>query len=520
MKKKNVILVFFTVASIFIFPFGLCTGLPLGEGDIPPLTLLQAVTHTIKSNTAVLLAKQDVRQKKAEVKIEKGDQDLTMALNLAFDDNKEPMTPYQQSVYHKDVEKTQTFTTTLSLEKTFENGIRFGPTITLKRYHDGTLADDPTDNHATVEFAVDVPLMEVISRIKCHTSGLASKVQLESELWNMAATVSGSIRDTAHAFWDALAEKLILDLYKQAESDAKSLYNDMALMVRKNEYPAVNLNRLEANLGAKTINRISQEQALYTARQVLAIRMGASLENLMALPDIRGKFPAVMEIVSGIKPLISYATLHRPDLTAYNAGIRYYSRLAEDARRHLLPSLDLTIGIGSKGLLEEDRNGAYLEAITSNVPGPSYRVGLSFIQKFGNYSAKGELIQSRVRLMQTKIERRSLEKTAYSDVLNAFQNYKNSIRTLKKQREVVEKYRLALEKEWLKFKYQMADLSDLLAMQNDYRDSKINLIHHRKIYAKSVISLRYACGSLVLITKKRFSVSQDQLLSPVWDFAQ
>ncbi len=500
------------IIVVFLFSFASPS---LIYSEEPPLSILEAVTFALANTPEISLAREDINEKKAMVDIEKGDQEPSVSLDITFDREDTPLTPYSQSVYEKEAEKTKTFTSTLSLAKEFESGITITPSISLKRVQDDLVnLDDGVDNTATAEFTLDIPLFEVMNYLKEGDQPFLSDIDLEASYWKLAHKASEKAADTAVAFWNALAAQKLLSLHKESEKEAKKFYEDMVLLVEKDEYPIADLNQAKVTWDEQVITRMTADKTLFSAHQNLAIAMGVQTENLFDLPRLQEEFPELQKKTADTKSIIQSALENRMDLSAQKIRLVYYKRLIKDASENLLPELDLSLNVGYNGLLEEDGWDGYLESLHTNVPGLTYGVGLTFTKTFGNRSAKGELSKKKTLFQREKIKEAFLKRKINSDVLTALQTVEINMAILEQQKDVVERYSRVMEDTKLKFKYQNATLTDLIDKREDYRNSRIDLLESKKAYADAIINLRRACGSLIVSRNDRFIITRADLFDP------
>lgn len=490
-----------------------CAASALADDKRPGLTLLEAVTHAIAHSPDVDLARQTIDYQHAQVLKEMGEHDPTLALEVTFDRDDEPLTPYYQSIYQKEAEDTQTLTTTLTASQTLENDITLASEISLERQKDNLL-DFPPDNYATVIIEGTLPLAKLWHK-GFGPQPKASQFSLQASIQDLAATVSESTQTTAVAFWEALAQKQILSLYQEAEAYARDFLERMSIMVDKNEYPAANLARIQAEVGAKAIQTISQQHAYSTARQTLALDMGAPVESLDLLPELDGAFPEPRDSSADLHKLIAHARDNRSDLAAERLRADYYRTLVQEAEEDLLPDVDLSLQAGYTGLEETDKAWGYIRPIVNNIPGLSYEIGLTYTKTLGQRSASSALQQARINLKKELITIASLERRMTSEVLTAQREHRVSLEALARQRDVTRLYQSYLDKETIKFHHQMADLSELIDAHDNYRQAQVDLIKRKQAYAAALIHLRQACGALVEQVDGQFRVQARDLASPV-----
>jgi|GEM_PF-5220994 len=491
----------------------LFASLALGGENGSGLTLIDAVTRAIASSPEVSLARETLAWKRAQVRIDKGEQDIRLSTDVSLERNDMPLTPYSQKIYKKGAEDIGILTTTLSAQKQFNNGVTLTPSLSLKR-EDDSMLDSPPDNYGVVSFELSIPLLDLWSTGILGKKEKDSEIDLRATRMDLAATVSRNAASAAMAFWSALGSKETLRLDREAEKDARRFLTEMTVLVEKDAYPAASLDQVRADLDAKAVRRISTEQAYYAALQTLALEMGMAIETLGALADVKGEFPAVEPVDLDIGALIRHAEEHRPDLAAERMRERYYAQLVADARGEMLPDLDLNLGAGYNGLDETSSSAGYFRSLSENVPGPSYNIGLSVSRPLGNNVAAGKWQQARINLNKEKILIQTLRRHIASEVLTAYQGCLGNRLAVEHQADAVEKYGSALEKKTIMFRRRMATLSDQLDARDDYHESLKALVVRRKAYADALVQLRLASGSLVRQTGSAFEIDTRGLMSP------
>ena len=478
-----------------------------------PVTLMGALSTAVTNAYDVILARETVKYKQAQVRIDKGEQDVEVTAEISFENEETELTPYYQSVYQKSAEETQTLTSSLEAEKELESGITLTSGLSLER-KDDSLNGYPPDNTSEVYFKVTLPVLKLwksglkIGKIK------NSQIDLDASRKDLAATVSTSVQSVADAFWEALAQKKMLTNYLALENDARTFLKEMVLLVEKKEYPAANLDTIRADLQSKEVSRITAEQSYYEALQALALEMGMDVDRLAEITAVDGDFPKPVPGDTDPASLIRIARETRPDLMADKIRVDYYRALLTDAREDLLPDLDLSLKGGYQGLEENSRRGSYVSSAVKNVPGPTYSVGVSYTVPLGNNVAEGQFQQARIALAKEQIEYTKLLRTVTSDVLKAHQALKRARTTLKLQQQTAQNYKTALEKETLRFKLQMASLSDQMDARDDYYSSLNTLVTKQQTYAQALARIHQACGTLVTQQGENFRIREASLFSP------
>lgn len=478
-----------------------------------PVTLMAALSTAVTNAYDVVIARETVRYKQAQVRIDKGEQDVEVTAEISFENEESELTPYKQSFYQKSAEDTKTLTSSLKAQKELESGITLTSGLSLER-EDDSLNGYPPDNTSEVYFKVTLPVLKLwksglkIGKIK------NSQIDLDASRKDLAATVSTSVQSVTDAFWDALAQKKILANYLAMENDARTFLKEMILLVEKKEYPAANLDTIRADFQSKEVSRITAEQSYYEALQTLALEMGMDADHLSEITAVDGDFPKTAPGDTAPGSLIRIARENRPDLMADKIRVGYYRAVLTDAQEDLLPDLDLSLKGGYQGLEENSSRGSYVRSAVKNVPGPTYSVGVSYTAPLGNNVAEGQFQQARIALAKEQIAYTNLLRTVTSEVLKAHQALKRARAALKLQQQTAQNYKTALEKETLRFKLQMASLSDQMDARDDYYSSLNTLVTKQQTYAQALARLHQACGTLVTQQGEDFRIRAASLFSP------
>jgi outer membrane protein TolC len=473
---------------------------------------MDAVTQAVAQTPEVALAREGLAYKHAQVQIDQGEQDIRLSTGISYDETEMPLTPYSQGIYEKSAEDTQTFLTRFGAEKTLNSGVTLNTSVGLTHARDSVL-DSPPDNYARVYFQASLPLRKLWSTGVLGKREKNSEIDLRAGFMDLAATVAGSAESAALAFWDALAARAVLRTCRDQEAAMGEFLEAMTALVAKGEYPAAHLDRIRAAADAKAVRRITAEQAYYAALQALALQMGTEATGLRALPEVSGEFPAMDRVAVDPEALLGYALDQRPELAAEKLREAYNQELVADARTEMLPEVDLNVGAGYHGLEETSDAGGYFRSLGENVPGPSYSVALMFSRPLGNNVGAGKWRQARAVLNQGKIRLQRLQSVIASEVLTAHQALLNSLEALDHQADAAARYRIALEKETIRFRRRMGNLSDHLDAEDDYHDSLNDLAARQNACAAALVRLRRATGSLVTRSGPHFAVDAARFVS-------
>lgn len=499
--------------SIFLIIAFLVGGVAVACAEGKAITIADAVRSAVEQATDVTLQRETVEQKKGTKQEEEGTFDPELSVDTSFERATYPLSYYYRAEYSRASQPSQTTSTTISLEKTTQEGITFGPKIELDRLHQIWYLNTTT-NRSTMSFDVTVPLLKNWGRDSTGADLKAAEIDLDSAMMDLTHTASTSALTVTKSYWEALAARNKLGIYLEIEKNAQDMYDATKQLVDKNEAPAVRLETLMADLDARTAERISQEQALVAAQYQLALDMGIDIDSTTALPMPADNFPQQLYELASQKELLDYALNARMDLISQRRQVDYYQVYVKKYNNQLLPELDFTGSVGLQGLSEDRNSNAYLKGAYSRTYGPNYSVGLDLSYALGNNAAEGTLKQYEALLAQQKANMRETKRTILSDVTVQYKAYISSLQQLKRQADAVDRYRESLNKWQVGFMYGMQTLNDIISMRNYYRDSSLSYVDMQLAHAEALASLRYACGLLVVAEGRSIQVNPDYFYTP------
>lgn len=356
------------------------------------------------------------------------------------------------------------------------------------------IAPGEADNTAFLSFAVNIPLLRGSGRAVTEGPLRAARLDERAALLDLAHIASAAVRDTAKNYWSTLAAQENLRILTEVEKDSHDLRDSTAILVAKDEVPAIRLDTLTADAQSRTADRMRQEQAVLAASEQLQLNMG---QQSAATVHVQGHFPQVRAGLAPENDILALALAARRDLAAEHLRSAYYAALVQVYENALLPQLDANAKIGARGLESADAANAYLEATHANTRGPYYSIGLNLTVPLGNNAAKGTLAQYQALHAQQQLRVSYAAQNIRADVRTAYNAVRSAAQRLTVQEKSVHNYHVAMTKTHAGFVHGLITLSDVIDMRDTYRDNMLKLVSTQEAYAHALIDLWHACGCAV-----------------------
>lgn len=487
------------------------------------LTLLQAVGVTVSLQPNILLQREQVNNQAGVLRQNTGKFDLAVKGSIEKKVEKTPLTKDQQESFGNLITEydQDTLTGTVGLEKQFRTGIKIGPNMKVNR--SGSNLDNffefnsTPENYSSFNFTLEIPLLKGFGQDVAGADEKAAGVNLEATRLDLTHTVSQSVLTTVQAYWSYLASKKKLDIYRESESSALQLVENLEQLVAAKENPVTDLVQAQASHAEKAALRISAEQQLLEAQKNLGLAMGLKSQEVLALPPPGDPYPEPPPGTTGAfegnkEKYLQLAEKHRADLLALQEKEKAAQILLVAAQKNLKPELNAILGLGYGGLQESGNLKDYLNAVNHNTVGLNYSASLMFKYPLGNNAAEGSAAQKLARKRQAHIQSTDLDRKIRSNVLVTLEALSRYRAALKKAREAVAFYRRGYADENLRFRMGMSTIIDLITVQNRLSTAMVTEVDSQVDYANAVIRLRYETGTLLIKEKDRYRVEMKRLI--------
>ncbi len=466
------------------------------------LPLIDAVKATLSKQPSIRIQRETTLISKGAVQNQAGQFDTNLAISVSQQHQEDPFDEADQLTYDGETSsRTDQTTYSIKLKKLLRNGISIEPSIQNTRIDTSPPPFAP-EADSSVDFRITVPLLQGLGVAATGAQELAAKNEYRVSLLTFRHTVSRAVANTVLAYWNYVAAKEKLNELIAAEARARSDVKDIKLLIAANQRPAGDLEQALANLAQKTSTRITAEQSLMEAQQKLALAIGLPYRSFQGMPLPNQSFPKfpyqrANRVLTSLKALTTASLIYRSDYQASVKSQRSDKILLKEAKNAMEPKLDLGFNVGYSGLKESNDLNILYNSFYNHVPGASVGLSLTYSFPLRNDAAKGVYAQRRATLTRAKLQTEDLARSIRSNVAIAVNNLQNSTASLRKSKQAVAAYRLAVKNEKAKYRLGMATLLDVINMEDRLTDSRLSEISAEAQVATSIAQVRFETGTLL-----------------------
>jgi outer membrane protein len=476
------------------------------NGNAQQLSLLDAVGATLQKNQALL-------QQRAQVDFAHGayvqasgqfDTALNSTLNHSFLDfaptvlTSSAGTPVPNST---EVENLTNFTA--SSNKLFRNGISVTPSFQLQRDNDSYVAPLGLNNELS-SVTLTIPLLQGRGRAVVAAQETAAQQEVAAARLDLDFLLNRLVQTAADDYWNLVAAVKQLQVAISAEDRGRVYVDNTQALIDADHVPRSDINEVSANLAQRTATRIAAEQAVWEAREQVALDMGMDPQNLLTeARDPADDFPVPP---SQVQPANDSGTLHallaqgltnRADYLAAKNRTGQSQLLQNAAANRLLPVLNLQVGAGYQGVRGGASFGDYLAGTYSNVRGPNVTGGLTYTFPLGNHAARGILEQSIATTRQAESRVTQTAQTIAQELVVAVQGVRNAILRVQKTNQAVDLSSTSVDDSKEKYRAGLGSIVEILQNEDRLTTALSDQVQARLAYAQAIVQLRFATGLLV-----------------------
>ncbi len=471
------------------------------------LDLNRVVQVALQANPNIAVAEDQVLIREGAWQAEAGQFDAQVFMSFAGSREHTPVAQGGTNQFLNITTNANTYT--IGIEKEFASGLTLTPQVRMTRQDDFTTGG--TLNNASASLALNIPLLQGRGT-HVNTAGvLAAAHNYEAGLLSLQHTRAQMVMQAGLAYWNYLAAWQNLEAFQESEARARTLFEETQQLIAADERPAADLKQLEANLAAKTAQRISAEQQAFASAQQLGLAMGLSPEKMQTLGAPGSSFPEVDEgiLEQGVREVAftDLALRRRADLAATQTEAQAARVRFNQARNILKPQLNVALNLGYAGVTSGTELEAYFTPFGNNVAGLNMGATLTYAFPFKNRSAHGLSIQREAVYRQQVTTGQDLNRTIRANVRVALKGLERSIYELRSSEAALELYQTAVENEKKKFQMGLSTLIDVMTVEDRLTDVRLNHIAGQQRYANALIQLRFETGTLLQTDGNKVAVN-------------
>ena len=456
------------------------------------LRLHDVIRHALSANPSLQIQEQEARRNEGQWQTMLGQFDPQLHVSLAGSHDHQAQTSTNAFV------ATDASTYSLNLQKQFRSGFTVTPEVQMIRQDQG--ATGGTLNNARVGISLLMPLLRDRGAQANAARERAARHTYEASTADLRHRRAEVVLQATLAYWSYRAAWKTMEAHRESEARARTLMEETKVLIEADERPAADMDQLEANLAAKTAQRIATEQRLFETAQQVGLAMGLPFEQMKVLGEPIDAFPQVddslLTQLARSAPFIELAQRRRSDLTASQTRERAARTSLYAAQNDQKPRLDLALDMGYTGLESGDELAHYFTPFGRNVGGVNVGLTLSYAVPVRNRTAEGTVMQRASSYQQQQIAARNLDRFVRSGVLVALKALESSIYELKSSEAAVALYRTAVDNEKKKFRMGLATLIDVINVEDRLTEALLRRVAGQQRYAGALVQLRYETGTL------------------------
>lgn len=360
------------------------------------------------------------------------------------------------------------------------------------------------------------------TRVK--TSAISHEVARDT----FSAAVMNNVSDIETAYWQLIEAQEQLRVAEKSLETARALLDQARTQLEVGVVSKVAVSEADAGVAERDFNRIVAANRYRTAQDTLIDRvLGphlAARSTLEIQPSERPEDYRAFEV--DVQQAVDMAFEHRPEISAAEREIRRQEILLSFAKNQRLPSLDLSLSYGNRGLAGEQNESsrcAFLNDVQRtaclNNPNINFRPTTDYNDTFDDYlNSKGaEQLTARATLSvpipntaprhtvsKTELElrravtqRRRTEERIVLEVRKATRDLSSAHEGI----GAAERRRLATEEqlraERIRLQYGESTPFDVLQRERDLVDAEVQKIAALRLYRVSAVELDRAQGTIL-----------------------
>jgi outer membrane protein TolC len=321
--------------------------------------------------------------------------------------------------------------------------------------------------------------------------------------------IAKSLLDTTLAYWNYAAAKKILDIKKEVANSFRQDVNDINNILNDDDDDDddddVETEEGEAEVFARDTAMVRAEQDFFATKQELGLVMGLiSYVDIRNLPEPEYRFAKIT--ASERNNIDSFVPHYQEKMRQRHDAILVLEQLKESAqvlvhaaKRNLQPRLDLVGRIGYTG---SERGKSSIDSFTAfgrHTRGFDWVVGGQFSYPFGNNAAEGLLRKEKAALAELKIQQLDLIRTIDSSIITLVEELTSSSIEIDLTINTIKLFKKAFDQQKSDFNEEpdLGKLIDLITVENDWIDARLEKVEQELRHASAIASLAYETGDVL-----------------------
>jgi outer membrane protein len=462
---------------------------PVASRDAAPLSLLQAVTTTLRRHPAIAAARSVAALAHAEVVAANGPFDVTL---LAAAGHQHSVAPSFVTIPALQGRVDST-TLLLGATKTTHWGTRLDASVSMARLD----APDypPLNQRAGVTLSVTQPLLRGAGSAGAASALHAAELSETARLAQQDQVAQQQAYAVIVAYWTLLAAERGQALFEASEARAARILDETRELVERDQQPRGDLRRLEAGLAARKRTVLESESARIRAIHALQLAMGLDRDDEQAWHP-SDNFPAAGMPAASVDMLLQRALQRRVDLKAAKDSVFAAQASERGAEQNTLPKLDVSLSIGYGGGVARDGLPAFVSALASNVGGVNGGASINVELPVDNSAQRGLRMGAIAQRTAAEIARDDLARTLRNEIVTAYDELRFAVAALREAQSAQALYEQALEDERYKLRAGLSTVVDVVFTEDQLTQAARASVETALTLAAALARLQLALGAL------------------------
>jgi outer membrane protein len=493
---------------------------PASSSNLAPgLTLLDAVQSVLVNQPLVQIQQQQVNISKGIKQQASGQFDTSFSGGITQSRTNTPLTVFLQQQALASGITTGNLVTTLtsynaSAGKLFRTGISASVVLAVTRDLDNVTQGRGV-NTSHFDLVVNIPLLRGLGNEAVAAQEAADSLEVEASNLDLAQLTAQLMSTAASDYWNFVAGQENLRIAQDSEQRGRSYVDNVQAFIDADRVPRSDIHEVTANLAGRTATRIGAEQQIEFARLQLAVDMGLTPDQMLSLPHAVDDFPnpenqpLPPNEFAAKQRYLAESLRRRADFLAAGKRSAEARRLLVAARNQLLPALNLNVITGYSGLKEGKGFEQLFGASIQGAQGVDAALGISFTFPPRNDVARGQLVQNLALLNQAELRRTQITENITAMVSVELDAVRAAIEQVKKAREAVNSFQLALAAERERYRMGISSVVEVLTVEDALTTALTNQVQAQLAFALALTLLRIATGTLIEPDKRVQTVERN-----------
>jgi outer membrane protein TolC len=456
-----------------------------------PLSLLQAVTTTLRRHPALVSARAAVEVARGDAMSAAGQFDTTVRAGLG---HQRAIAPAFDLDTGREL-PTRTDATDLSLgaSKTLHFGtvIAADAGVTRSDLHGALPSFIQTGN---VGLSVTQPLLRGAGQVGAASTLRSLELQEEASEDSLSFVAQQQAFAAILAYWDLVASEQELQLFEVSVKRAERILDETRVLVEHDQRPRGDLRSLEAGLATRKRDVLATRSARLRAIHALQLAMGLNERERAEWHPTDG-FPAPGLPAASIDALWQRAEHARFDVRAARSSLRAAAAAARGAEHNTLAKVDVTLSVGYAGGVLRDGVPAYFDAL-ARPQGVNAGASVTVEWPVENNTQRGERVRAAGQRMAAETALSEISRTLRNSVSSAYDDLRYAVDALREAQRAEVLYDQALSDERYKLRAGLSTVIDVVLTEELLTDATRARIETERSLADALARLRFELGSL------------------------